>query len=73
MIGSDSAREVVICANCGADEMGCQVKAGLCGRRCCAGCDHDLVRRDGDHHDQDHVVHRDHDAEDHPPTTGEES
>jgi hypothetical protein len=24
-----------ICSECGADEMGCQVKRGLSGRRCC--------------------------------------
>ncbi len=34
-------RQVVICLSCGADEMGCAVKAGLSGRRCCADCGHD--------------------------------
>jgi hypothetical protein len=28
------------CADCGADEMGCAIKSGLSGRRCCAGCTH---------------------------------
>lgn len=29
-----------ICTSCGADAMGCDVKAGLSGRRCCEGCTH---------------------------------
>ncbi len=32
-----------ICSSCGADEMACQMKAGLGGRRCCDHCDHEDV------------------------------
>ncbi len=48
------------CATCGADSMGCGVKLGLSGRRCCADCGHDDDRRGDDHvdhHDLDHVDH----------------
>ncbi len=40
MIVTPDAREPVICPTCGADEMGCQVKTGLSGRRCCDACSH---------------------------------
>ncbi len=57
MIAAADAREpVVICSGCGADEMGCQVKLGLGGRRCCADCGHDDDRRGDDHVDH-HGLH----------------
>ena len=63
VIAAADAREpVVICSGCGADEMGCQVKLGLGGRRCCADCGHDDDRRGDDHvdhHDLDHLEHHD--------------
>lgn len=37
---TDDRPPPVRCASCGADLMGCQVKAGLSGRRCCAECTH---------------------------------
>lgn len=40
MKASDTTDRPVICDHCGADEMGCQVKAGLSGRRCCDLCTH---------------------------------
>lgn len=39
MIASDD-REPTTCPACGADSMGCAVKAGLSGRRCCTDCTH---------------------------------
>jgi len=55
MIAVD-AKPPTVCDHCGADEMGCAVKAGLSGRPCCADCDHDDDARSGDavdHHDHD--------------------
>ncbi len=73
VIGRD-VQPPTICARCGADEMGCQVKLGLGGRRCCDQCGHaDVRRRGGDGVDQrdaedpvDHDdVHHGLDGEDH--------
>ncbi len=53
MIGRD-VQPPTICPSCGADEMGCQVKSGLSGRRCCDECGHGVEHHDGDgveHHD----------------------
>jgi hypothetical protein len=47
LIGRD-VMPPAICSHCRADEMGCAIKLGLGGRRCCDQCDHDLVRRDGE-------------------------
>jgi hypothetical protein len=43
-MNADTTTPPVIC-DCGADEMGCAVKAGLSGRRCCPGCSHPIVAR----------------------------
>ncbi len=40
MIATDDSPPT-ICDHCRADDMGCQVKSGLSGRRCCEGCTHD--------------------------------
>ncbi len=39
MIGAD-VDPPTICAHCGADWMGCQIKRGLGGRDCCETCTH---------------------------------
>ncbi len=36
-VGEDNP---VVCRSCGADEMGCELKANYSGRRCCDGCTH---------------------------------
>lgn len=64
MIGNPDVQPPIICQSCGADEMGCAVKAGLSGRRCCGECDHD-VRRGGGADVRDRVEHLDHDGVDH--------
>ncbi len=46
MIGNPEVQPPTICTSCGADDMGCQVKLGLGGRRCCDECGHDDVRLD---------------------------
>jgi len=60
VIGNPEVKPPIICQSCRADEMGCAVKAGLSGRRCCGACGHDdLVRRGGED-----LVRRDHDVVD---------
>jgi len=41
VIGNPEVKPPIICSTCGADSMGCQVKLGLGGRRCCDKCGHD--------------------------------
>lgn len=40
MIATTTEEPPTRCSECGADAMGCGIKRGLSGRRCCPGCSH---------------------------------